>query len=550
MRMVNPRFTDHVIAGLRQSFTFVAKRHLHSSLAYWILGLTIAFSATVIYVANEQGTFTFSSAQTENEIVELVTSEAVTSDYQLAVASGEKTNLVRWDPEYTRIPKDSNLSMVMLAATVLVAIVAPVALPALGLEGIGSSVAAGISSITGVSVETVTTVMSIVRGASTINTIATGVAGSAVNYTIPAGLGWGSAVTTGNPGAKILPASALMKSAISSSTTAAPAKKSVRGVTVPDMNSVKIGNRAIAEINKRTAANLKKLNGLVCGVSVKTLLRDNEDKIDTERLFAQLQGVANKEINDFKGARVGGRKNEVRAIYTIAAISGATLEAMRDMGKALFTARVMKQRCPVYEGDRLMSDSLASAKAAMASQDAMRQIRAIVENESAVASKTAREAYEGSDKRTVVEFERVGVKDATILTGIEDAPLPHSSWVGFKNADIHGKAAPDNTLMMALDSFVLTAIPARAFIGVRSTDTPIEVKLNGVPVNTIKARWNSKEKPPYKTFVYELKDVTGIGNNRLNIAIAQSAGSRAKFALNYAVYVICEPGIQCLSTAE
>lgn len=550
MRMVNPRLTDNVIAGLRHSFTFVAKKHLHSSLAYWLLGLTVAFASTMIYISSEQGTFLFSNAETTETLTELVSSEELlTSDYYLAVASGEKTNLIRWDPEYTRIPKDSNLSAIMLAATMLVAIVAPVALPALGLEGIGASITSGISSVTGMSIETVTAVMNIVRGASTLNTVAGAVA-SGVNYTIPAALGWGSFVATGNPGAKILPASTVARSTGASTSTSPTTKKASRGVTVPDMNSVKIGNRAVAEINKRTSANIKKLNGLVCGVPVKNLVRDNDDRINVEQLFTQLQGLSTEKINDFKGARINGRKNEVRAIYTIAAISGATLEAMKEMEKLLFSPKIMKQRCPVYEGDRHVTDPIAPAKSSMAAQDAMRQIRAIVENESAVAGKTAREVYENSDKRTAVEFERVGVKDAVILSGIEGEPLPNSSWVGFKNGDVHGKAAPDNTLMMAVDSFTLSTMPVRAFIGIRSTDIPVELKLNGVPVNTLKQKVNSKDKAPHKTFVYELKDVVGIGINRLSVTAAQSAGSRAKFALNYALYVVCEPGVQCVLQGE
>jgi hypothetical protein len=55
----------------------------------------------------------------------ITASDELTADDHVAVASGEQSNLIRWDPEYTRIPKESVMGEVMMAAAVVVGMFAP-----------------------------------------------------------------------------------------------------------------------------------------------------------------------------------------------------------------------------------------------------------------------------------------------------------------------------------------------------------------------------------------------------------------------------------------
>lgn len=543
MNMLDPKFTDNFLEGLKGSFRFVGKNHLKGAWAYWLLGVTVAFAGTMIYIANLNGQFMQSQGAADS--YETITnSDELTADYHVAVASGEQSNLIRWDPEYTRIPKESVMGEVMMAAAVVVGMFAPVILPAVGVTGsISGAVATGISTATGISVETVSAVLTIVRGVSTVSNVV-GVIVPDVTYSIPTALNWGALGTNGLP-TKSYPISK-EKMATPSTTT----KTVKKGVTLPDVNSVKIGNRATAEINKRANASIKKLDTLVCGRPLSELVRDNDQTINAKSLYSQIRDIANEKINDFKSGKINGRTNEVRAIFTIAGVSGSAIEAISSMDKLLFTNKIIKQRCPTGDSTLMETDSIAPVRALMAQKEAVVKINTIVKNELGVVGKTSAELFDRTDGRNVLEFERAGVKNATILTGIGDDPLPGSQWIGFRNGDVAGKAAQDNTIMVATDSFVLTAIPNRVFLGVRSTDTPIEVRLNGVSANTLKAKVNTKNTPPYKTNLFELGHLVGIGTNRLGVAIAQSAGARLKFALSYVLYVVCEPGVQCLGTAN
>lgn len=540
MRMVDQTIAQKALKSLNKGFTVVAKRHLHSAWVFALLGITVAFVATLFYFYDSRGEFSQTLASAEN-YAELVGPE-MTADYHVAVASGENTNLIRWDPEYTRIPKDSIMGEVMMVSAVLVGMFAPIALPAIGITGgISGTVASGISSITGISIETVTTVLSIVRGASTVSNVL-GVVAPDVSYSLPVGLNWGALDTGGLP-TKLFAAPSLK---------AAPAAKTGnvnRGVNLPDANPTKIGNRAIAEITKKANASIRRLDTLVCGKPLSSLLRDNNGSIDAKTLYGQLRGVANEKVNDFKSGVVNGRRNEIRSIFTIAGVSGSALEGINKMDQLFFTNKILKQRCPTGtgEGSQLIDDPLAAVRALSIQKDALRRIDMIAKNELGVLGKTAGEVFERTDGRTVLEFDRAGVQDATVLTQIEEDPLPGSSWVGFRNGDVHGKAAQDNTVMVATDTFTLTAMPIRAFIGIRSTDAPVEVRANGITVNNLKEKVNRKNEQPYKTRVFELGNYVGIGTNRIAVAIAQSAGARAKFALNYVMYVVCEPGVQCVA---
>jgi hypothetical protein len=486
----------------------------------------------------------FTQIQGANDSYETITSNELTADYHVAVTSGPQSNLIRWDPEYTRIPKESVMGEVMMATAVVVGMFAPIILPAVGITGsISGAVATGISTVSGISVETVSTVLTILRGASTISNVA-GVVLPDVSYSIPTALNWGNLGTTGLP-TKAYP-SFNAKTATSTNTTKTPRK----GVSLPDVSSVKVGNRAIAEITKKANSSIKKLDTLVCGRPFYELVRDNDNSINVKSLYADLKDFSNEKINEFKSGRINGRMNEVRSIFTIAGISGSAIEAISNMDKLLFTNKLLKQRCPTGDSTLLVKDEIAPAKSLKTKTDAVIKINTIVKNELGVISKTSAELFDRTDGRNVLDFERVGAKDAVVLTGIGEDPLPGSQWVGFKNADIAGKAPADNTVMVSTDQFVLTSMPNRVFLGVRSTDLPIEVRINGVPASTLKAKVNMKSASPYVTNLFELGNLVGIGTNRLGVAIAQSAGARLKFAVNYVLYVVCEPGVQCLAPSN
>jgi hypothetical protein len=57
MNMLDPKFTDNFLDGLKGSFRFVGKNHLKGAWAYWLLGVTVAFAGTMLYVANLNGQF-------------------------------------------------------------------------------------------------------------------------------------------------------------------------------------------------------------------------------------------------------------------------------------------------------------------------------------------------------------------------------------------------------------------------------------------------------------------------------------------------------------
>ncbi len=524
---------DNMVAGIKNTYQVVAKRHVHPWYSWALLAAAIGFTVGVAYVANQNAKF--EAGHAEEMVASSAYADAVNQmnagreavDAPIAVAPGQVIPFVSdgtekvavFVPTVTKIQKDDDGGWIEIAAAVAVIIIG-VPNP---LDFIGEAAGSLVGSIIG-------------APASFFTTLVTGATSQIID----------SALYSNVP----LPIFSAQSPIIDKLNEAIGAKdKITSGIAVYNV----LKNAAVSqidvtaqkendEIDARTELLLKNIIKKEQGVGNSTALNK---RVDAQ--IADVVRVLKKGSLPLLGAGApkDGRTEETLSVIRIAynakkwiAVSelryNPVLAVDRINSLSTFAqARMNTIWQSVYDGKRgkLNGDALVDYTEASISG-----ITTIGQNKDTSAVLAMQEKYNGSHNDTYITYNKL-TRNTVVLPGTKKAwggTLPGSQWVSFRDTEVKGPR--QNTIMGVAKTFTLpSGEPTEGILAFIGTDTRVQVMVNGVRIYANRSA--NKKTDTSKATILDITKYLIPGDNKIVVYEVQASETSKPFGIDFAGYV-------------